>query len=122
MAVLLCFTFAGFAKHKEDKNVPAVAGKPADSTDAGASKKGPKPFDKVITSKAVSKKGLFTVHKIEEKWYFEIPDSLFNREIIVTTRYSKTAAGGGGTVRALRQLHALSVSGYCFERKEGSNL
>ncbi len=95
LAVLLCFTFAGFAKHKEDKNVPAVAGKPADSTDAGASKKGPKPFDKVITSKAVSKKGLFTVHKIEEKWYFEIPDSLFNREIIVTTRYSKTAAGGG---------------------------
>ncbi len=94
-AILLCFTFTAFAKHKEDKNVPAVPGKTADSSDAGASKKGPKPFDKVITSKAISKKGLFTIHKIDEKWFFEIPDSLFNREIIVTTRYSKTAAGGG---------------------------
>src|SRR5581483_6516548 len=28
-------------------------------------------------------------------WYFEIPDSLMRREMIVTTRYTKTAGGGG---------------------------
>lgn len=60
-----------------------------------AAKFGPKPYDKVISAKAVSKKGLFTVHKVGDKWYFEIPDSLFNREIMMTTRYSKTAGGGG---------------------------
>ncbi len=62
---------------------------------ATGSKKGPKPFNKVITDKAVTHRGLFTVHKVEDKWYFEIPDSLMNREMMVTTRYSKTAGGGG---------------------------
>lgn len=55
----------------------------------------PKPYKEVITSKAVSKTGLFTVHKLEEKWYFEIPDSLMNREIMAITRYSKVPGGAG---------------------------
>ncbi len=93
---LLCLAIAVTAKHKNKKgSAPAVAtgmpGKPADS----ASKKGPKAYDKVITDKAVTKRGLFTVHKVDDKWYFEIPDSLMKREMIVTTRYSKTAGGGG---------------------------
>ncbi len=92
---LLCLAVAGTAKHKNKKNdapaPPATPGKPADSS---ASKKGPKAYDKVITDKAITKHGLFTVHKVEDKWYFEIPDSILNREMIVTTRYSKTAGGG----------------------------
>ena len=96
-AMLSMAVIAG-AKHKHKKGgddaKPAASTKSADST-ASANKKGPKPFDKVITDKAVSKKGLFTVHKVEDKWYFEIPDSLFNREIEMTTRFSKTAGGGG---------------------------
>ncbi|NDC41419.1 MAG: DUF5117 domain-containing protein, partial [Chitinophagia bacterium] len=62
---------------------------------ASKNAKGPKPFDKVITDKAITKKGLFNVHKVDEKWYFEIPDSLLNREMMVTTRFVKTAGGGG---------------------------
>lgn len=54
---------------------------------------GPKPFKDVITSKAVSDIGLFNVHKVDEKYYFEIPDSLFNREMLVVNRISKSAAG-----------------------------
>lgn len=98
---LLCLTVAVTAKHKDKKkkgkNAPPVAAAPAKSADSSSSgnKKGPKPYGKVITDKAVSKQGLFTVHKVDERWFFEIPDSLLNREMIVTTRYSKTAAGGG---------------------------
>jgi hypothetical protein len=93
--VLLCFTVAVSARHKHKKESSAdVPATPAKS-DTSVSKKGPKPFSKVITDKAVTKKGLFTVHKVEDKWYFEIPDSLMGREMIVTTRYSKTAGGGG---------------------------
>src|SRR3954452_9776356 len=55
----------------------------------------PKPYSEVITSKAITKPGLFTVHKVDEKWYFEIPDSLMNREIIAITRYSKVPGGAG---------------------------
>jgi len=86
-------SFAAMAGHGHKKAEPAPAAKPADST--ATSKKGPKPYSKVITDKAVTKHGLFTVHNVDDKWYFEIPDSLFGREMIVTTRYSKTAGGGG---------------------------
>ena len=54
---------------------------------------GPKPYKEVITDKAISKQGLFTVHKVEDKFYFEIPDSILGREILANTRYSKTPAG-----------------------------
>lgn len=54
---------------------------------------GPKPYREVITSKAVSHGGLFWVHKIDDKYYFEIPDSLFGRDILVVNRISKAAAG-----------------------------
>src|ERR1700745_3713142 len=90
---MLCLTVAVTAKHKHKKgSAPAM---PAKSEDSTASKKGPKPFSKVITNKAISRKGLFTVHKVDDKWYFEIPDSLMDREMMVTTRYSKIAGGGG---------------------------
>ncbi len=54
---------------------------------------GPKPYKEVITSKAVSDAGLFWVHKVEDKYYFEIPDSLFNRDILCVNRISKASAG-----------------------------
>src|SRR5579859_990229 len=54
----------------------------------------PKPYKEVITDKAISHPGLFTVHRVEDKWYFEMPDSILGRDILVSTRYRKTAAGG----------------------------
>lgn len=63
------------------------------------SKKGPKPYSKVITESAKTDEGLFKVHHIDQKYYYEIPDSLFNREMLMVTRIAKTAKGigfGGG--------------------------
>lgn len=60
-----------------------------------AQRQGPKPYKEVITGKAVSKTGLFTVHKVEDKYYFEIPDSLFGREILSVVRFAKVPAGAG---------------------------
>ncbi len=54
---------------------------------------GLKPYKEVITAKAISDPGLFTVHKSDERYYFEIPDSLFGREILIVNRISKAAAG-----------------------------
>lgn len=56
-------------------------------------KSGPKPYKDVITEKAITRKGLFTVHKVEDKWYFEIADSLLGRDILVVNRLSKAGAG-----------------------------
>lgn len=52
-----------------------------------------KPFKDVITAKAVSDQGVFTVHKVEEKYYFEIPDSMLKKEFLLVTRLTKAAAG-----------------------------
>jgi hypothetical protein len=52
-----------------------------------------RPYNEVITSKAVSKAGLFTVSKVDEKYYFEIPDSLLKREFLFTTRLVKVPTG-----------------------------
>ncbi len=52
-----------------------------------------KPYQEVITDKAKTDAGLFKVHKVEDKYYFEIPDSLLNRDILVVNRISKAAAG-----------------------------
>jgi hypothetical protein len=54
-----------------------------------------KPYKSVITKSAKSKKGLIDVHQIDDKWFFEINDSLFGREIMSVTRFSKTVAGIG---------------------------
>ena len=57
------------------------------------------PYSKVITKEAQTDQGLFTVHKIDDKFYYEIPDSLFEREMLMVTRIAKTANGlgfGGG--------------------------
>ena len=58
-----------------------------------------KPYNKVITKEAKSDEGLFTVHKVDEKYFYEIPDTLFEREMLMVTRIAKTASGlgfGGG--------------------------
>ncbi len=72
----------------------------SDSTNQGAgprrdvpAKTGPKTFAEFITKKAVSQKGVFTVHFQEDKYFFEIPDSLLGRELIAVTRYAKVVAG-----------------------------
>lgn len=54
---------------------------------------GPRPYKDVITAKAVSDAGLFTVHRVEDKYYFEIGDSVLGRDILVVNRITKAATG-----------------------------
>ncbi|RYF25242.1 MAG: DUF5117 domain-containing protein [Flavobacteriales bacterium] len=60
-----------------------------------AQKNGLQPYNKIITDKAKSKNGLFTVAQVDTKYYFEIPDSLIKRYMLVVTRYSATPQGSG---------------------------
>lgn len=77
------------------KNKPTTSEKPKPKPKKGAIK----PYSNVITKDAVSDKGLFTVHKIDADYFYEIPDSLFDKEMLMVTRIAKTATGigfGGG--------------------------
>ncbi len=53
--------------------------------------------DKAMPTQSATKtqNGLFTVSKTGNDYFFSIPDSLLNREILVTVRYTSTPAGTG---------------------------
>ena len=50
---------------------------------------GLKPYAQVITPKAKSSFGFLTVHKVDNNYFFEIPDSMVNRDILIVNRISK---------------------------------
>ena len=55
----------------------------------------PQPYDKVITKDAKSKKGLFAVHQVKDKYYYEIPKSEFGKEYLWVTQIARTTLGVG---------------------------
>ena len=50
-----------------------------------------KNYSEIIDENTVTDQGLFDVHKVDEKFYFEINDSLLNREFLMVTRIVKMA-------------------------------
>ena len=60
-----------------------------------------KPYNKVITAEAKSDAGLFTTHRVDDKLYFTIPDSLMGKDMLLVSRIAKVPSGyGGGYVNA----------------------
>lgn len=97
--VLLVLNFiSSVTAQKKTKTSPAVKTPVITSAPAGlfaGQKAGPKAYKEIITDKAITQKGLFLVHKVEDKYYFEIPDSIMNREIMTVTRFVKVPANKG---------------------------
>mgnify|MGYP001301535549 FL=1 len=74
------------------------AQKPSAKEDSKKPKK-EKTYKEIITKEAITDKGLFDIHKVKDKYYYEINDSLLGREMLMVTRIAKTASGlgfGGG--------------------------
>ncbi len=72
---------------KEAKDIKEV--KPPVPTKAGE----PKPYDDVIPKTAKSQPGVFTVHKVDEKIYFEIPRDGFDKLMLWQAEVAKGPAG-----------------------------
>lgn len=70
----------------------ADTSKRATSMMAAAGKAEPKPYASVITNKAITRKGMITTHRLEDKFFFEIADSILGRDILVVNRISKAGA------------------------------
>ncbi|MEO1023827.1 MAG: zinc-dependent metalloprotease [Bacteroidota bacterium] len=75
----------------EKSAAPAPTSKPSapGNSSRSSSKNGIKPYNKVITAKAKSDEGLFTVHWVGEKLFYEIPDSLLEREMLLVSRVAQ---------------------------------
>ncbi|MGO4770808.1 zinc-dependent metalloprotease [Flavobacterium sp. W22_SRS_FK3] len=80
-------------KSKKEETVVVASEKKSDTTI--------KEYSKVITKDAISDEGLFTVHKVDKKYYFEIPNKYLNKDMLLVSRLSKLPSNlGGGYVNA----------------------
>jgi len=77
-----------------------------DSAEGEDKKKKEKGYSDVITDEAVSDEGLFTVHNVEGKYFFEIPMDVLGDEILVVSRISGHVKGlnfGGAGMKSRPQ-------------------
>ncbi len=61
----------------------------------------PRPYNRVITSEAKTRRGMFAAHRVGDRLYFEIPSKELNRDMLIVGRYARAAAAdptlpGGG--------------------------
>ncbi|MGS0748106.1 zinc-dependent metalloprotease [Halpernia sp. GG3] len=92
--ILSLFIFSGQISAQKTDSVKAEVKKKVDSI---SKKDKPvikiKPYKEVITAKAITDTGVFDVHKIDDKYYLEIPDTMLQKEFLLVSRLTKAAAG-----------------------------
>ena len=54
-----------------------------------------RPYERVITAEARSDDGVFRVHRIKDRVYYEIPKSALSREFLWVSQIAKTTLGAG---------------------------
>lgn len=96
LLLMTSFSFGYAQKKRVPGKAPVVTTAEKDTTKSkppAKPTKGPKDFDKVITKDAITARGFIIVHKVDDNYFFEIPDSIIDRDILVVNRISKAAAG-----------------------------
>jgi hypothetical protein len=54
-----------------------------------------RPYDRVITREATTKGGVFTVHRLKDRLYYEIPKDTLGREFLWVSQIKSTTLGAG---------------------------
>ena len=93
VGITLFFSCTGLRKTNSLSALKAAENRPVTNSADTIKKSRILPYNEVITSKSISDKGLFNVYKVNERYLFEIPDSIFNRDILIVNRIIKSASG-----------------------------
>ena len=84
---------------------PAAQQDSAQRAAGQAAEPSPRPYNRVITSDARSRDGLFKTHRIGSRLYFEIPRSALNKEMLLVTRTARVPVNQGyGGLQAAQNL------------------
>jgi hypothetical protein len=104
---LLVLPYAGSAGALGAQATPPAGGTPPSAAPANGpqegaatARRGPRPYAQVITARARTDKGGISVHKVDDRFFFEVPDSLAGRDFLMVTRVSGVPAGAGGFLSA----------------------
>jgi len=99
----------GKEKDTKTAGTQLPAGLPKNLDSLLKDKNKPLAYDKIVTKDAVVKKGLLNLIFSENKYYLEVPEKAFGKEILVVNRIAK-AATGLGPVYAGDEINELVVS------------
>ncbi len=119
IAFSLCFVLVVSGCKTTDSATKGKAGASMAAKRPTSPKSGMKKYSEVITKDAVSDDGLFDVHKVDDSYFFEIPNELLDREMLLVTRVSGSVqnlsfGGAGQKVRGQQVLR--------WERKDDNIL
>ena len=93
---LLLAAFSIMAQDPTPETAPTGPQRPP-----GAASQDPQPYDRVITKDAKTKKGVFSVHQVKDKFFYEIPKSELGKEYLWVTQIARTTVGVGYGGQAL---------------------
>ncbi|MFN9897066.1 MAG: DUF5117 domain-containing protein, partial [Acidobacteriota bacterium] len=82
---------------KPEAAKPAPNGRPADRP----AEPQIQPYDRVITKDAKSTPGIFTVHQVKDKYYYEIPTTELGKDFLWVQQIARTTLGVGYGGQAL---------------------
>ena len=96
---LSCAVLLASATLKAQDPPPPPQDPPAQEATGGRGGRGSdpviRPYDRVITKDATSKAGVFTVHRIKDRLYYEIPKQHLGREFLWVSQVKSTTVGAG---------------------------
>ena len=102
-------SFAQRKKSKKNKKTEQTSAKP---------KKKPNDYSNFVNKSTKTDDGLFHVHETEGKYYFEIPEDMFGKELLLVTRLREIPANlGGGYVNAGTKVNTQVVVWEKFKKK-----
>jgi hypothetical protein len=90
-ALVLAAATAACAGGSAAPQTPTPGERPA----RGGGDEGMRPYSRVITDEAVTDSGLFHVHRVDEDLFFEIPNDLLDRELLLVSRIARTPTNLG---------------------------
>src|SRR5688572_15961959 len=77
------------------RQTPAASDADSGRGGGGAGQVRPRAYNRVITSDARTRRGLFNVHRVNDRLYFEIPRRELGKDQIAIGRYTRAAAPSG---------------------------
>ncbi|MBM3727378.1 MAG: zinc-dependent metalloprotease [Acidobacteria bacterium] len=85
------------------ESTPPASGGPGGGPGAGmrVGDPEPRPYDRVITKEAKSQPGIFTVHRVRNRYYYEIPVAEIGKDFLWVTQIARTTIGVGYGGQAL---------------------
>jgi len=95
IAIMVAVAHPSLAQKKKKKQEPPQVEATPTEKPKSKPQDGPKDYAEWIDSTAKSQSGMVGIHQIGKKWFFEVPDSLLERDIMSVTRFARTTAGGG---------------------------